>query len=129
MCANGNKYRKCWQKYKNRHSFFQTVKKTNIRKINTIKKDRKLCPSCVKNKKKKIKYTFSPKHRVADIIRNNPNIYDDKIITFGKYKDSTFLDIYLNDERYCNWAISLNENDVSINLYYFRTYIIAKNNQ
>lgn len=42
---------------------------------------------------------------------NYNNIYKNgkNILTFGKYKNYTYIDVYKQDKKYCNWVLSLKE--------------------
>lgn len=39
---------------------------------------------------------------------------DKNIITFGKYKNSTYIEVYKNDPNYCNWILNLKNANIKV---------------
>lgn len=52
---------------------------------------------------------------------------DNKIITFGKYKNYKYIEIYEKDKKYCEWISNLKVHNNNKYILTFKEYIISKN--
>lgn len=52
---------------------------------------------------------------------------DNKILTFGKYKNYKYIDVYEKDKDYCEWILKLENYNKNTYILTFKKYILSKN--
>nr|QBK90108.1 MAG: hypothetical protein LCPAC102_00180 [Pithovirus LCPAC102] len=123
------------------HSSYTDIAEYFLKKVsniddkkNELKRKRNICVNCMKinghnPKKQKIKRAYLTKYEIKENkindILNNPDIYDNYKLEFGKYSDKTYIYVFTHIPDYCDYVLS-NNNPYLDKFQYYYMYIKAK---